>query len=218
MPTGSTETVALTLSVSEVASSTSAAIAAGATLFGFVLATARDLLGEHLERKRRRRAALRGFQREMASNRAACSSNLMMLNVEKDQLENRQSLGHVNPLDRLETGAWRITYPDLPSRLISNEDLLSRLQVLVRVVHQINSGIESRERFQIQHVARQDNFYIDGMLRYAHILRYPQEDLISRIDEAHCELSALLKKHRWLDNFRFQINRPPPKDGRSRLN
>jgi hypothetical protein len=136
----------------------SAAVAVGAAFFGFCLATARDLLRERRERQHRQRAALRNLCREMSNNRGTCSSNLTMLAVEKGSLEARESMGNVNPLDRLEEGAWSLAYLDFPSRLIEDEDLLRRLEVLVGLTHRVNTTIQSRETFQIQHLSNNADF------------------------------------------------------------
>lgn len=108
---------------------TSALIASGAALFGFCLATIRDWFRERRDRQRRQLGALKNLQREVNNNRRACSSNLTMLAVEKEELEARASKGHMTPLDRLEEGAWSLAFLDLPSDLLTDEDLMSRLDV-----------------------------------------------------------------------------------------
>jgi hypothetical protein len=188
---------------------TSALIAVGAALFAFCLATARDLWRERRERRRRQRAALRNFCREMSNNRRACSSNLMMLAVEKNDLEERRNKGHMTPLDRLETGAWSLAFLDLPSTLLKDEDLLGRVETMVGIAKRVNATIESRETFQIQHLSGGENFYFQTMTRYVEQLRYPHEDLLQRIDEASSELLAIVEPESWWSDLRPQINSPP---------
>lgn len=170
---------------------------------GFGLAVAWDIFKARRDRGRRQRSALKNLCREMAGNRKVCSSNLTMLGVEERDIAKHESKGHLNPLERLETGAWSLAYLDLPSALVSDDDLVNRLEVLVSITRRIDSTIESREHFRIQHVAGANTFYLTVMAGYANILRYPQEDLIARIDEAQQELwpqiapgSGLLKA--WL--------------------
>lgn len=187
---------------------TSALIAVGAALFAFGLATARDLWRERRERRRRQRAALRNFYREMSSNRRACATNLMMLAIEKKDLEERKSKGHMTPLDRLETSAWSLAFLDLPSTLIRDEDLLGRLETMVGIAKRANRTIESRETFQILHLTGGDDFYFQTMTRYAGQLQYPHEDLMRRIDEAGSELQPIVEPESWWTDLRPQINRP----------
>jgi hypothetical protein len=173
---------------------------------GFGLAVAWDIFKARRDRGRRQHSALRNLCREMAGNRRVCSSNLTMLGVEERDRAKRESKGHLNPLERLETGAWSLAYLDLPSALVSDEDLVNRLEVLVSIARRIDNTIESREHFRIQHVVGADTFYLNVMAGYANILRHPQEDLIVRIDEAQRELlpqiapgSGLLKS--WLQKI-----------------
>lgn len=155
---------------------------------GFLLAVSWDVFKARRDRGQRQRSALKNLCREMAGNRKVCSSNLTMLAVEERDIAKRESMGHLNPLERLETGAWSLAYLDLPSALVSDDDLVNRLEVLVSIARRIDNTIESREHFRIQHIAGAGPFYLNVMAGYANVLRYPQEDLIARIDEAQREL------------------------------
>jgi hypothetical protein len=186
-----------------------ALVAAAAALFGFALATARDLLRERRDRHRRQQAAMRNFCREMAGNQKICGSNLMLLKTEKGPIEEGKSKGLVTPLERLENGAWPLARLDLPSALLADADLLGRLEVLLAITNRVNSALDMRERFHIQHLTSDVALLLDGLARYANILIYPQEDLIFRIEEAQRELAALLNPPTWLDDLRPQINWPP---------
>lgn len=157
-------------------------------LFSFALAVLWDVLKSKRDRQQRQRAALQNFYRELASNRKICGSNLMLLKTEQGPLGEGKSKGLVNPLDRLEEGAWPIARLDLPIKLLRDTDLLSRIEVYTGIVHRVNSGLEARERFQIQHLASDVSLLVDGLARYAGIVIYPQEDLITRIAELQREL------------------------------
>lgn len=116
----------------------------------------------------------------------------MLLKTEQGPLEEGKSKGLVNPLDRLEEGAWPLARLDLPIALLRDTDLLSRIEVHVGTVHRVNSGLEARERFQIQHLASDASLLVDGLARNAGIVIYPQEDLIVRIAEIQRELAPFV--------------------------
>jgi hypothetical protein len=164
-------------------------IAIGATLLGFALATARDLFRDRRDRNRRQRAALHNLSRELESNHRSCSSNLMLLKTESKELAKGQSKGYVNPLERLEVGAWPLVRLDMPLSLLADADLLGRIETLLAITRRVNAAIASREQFHIQHLAGDPQFLVDGLAKYAGVLVYPQEDLILRIDEVQRDLT-----------------------------
>jgi hypothetical protein len=164
----------------------------GIALISFGFAVSWDLIKGRRTRKARERALLANFSREMASNRRAVTSNLMRLKTEQKQVANKETLGDTNPLARLEGGAWQLLRIDLPGALVDDGEFLRRLEIIVAKVVEINSTMDNRERFQIQHLAGNPDFVADGLTRYHNILVYPLEDLMHRIDEAQEDLAPLL--------------------------
>jgi hypothetical protein len=168
-------------------------LAGGATaLIAFGFAVAWDLIKAHRTRKARESALLANFSREMASNRRAITADLMRLRIEQKQIADKETLGDTNPLARLEAGAWQLLRIELPGALVDDGELLGRLEIIVAKVTEINATMDNRERFQIQHLAGNPGFVADGLTRYNHILDYPLEDLMHRIDEAQADLASLL--------------------------
>jgi hypothetical protein len=114
------------------------------------------------------------------------------LKTKQKQIANKETLGDTNPLARLEGGAWQLLRIDLPGALVDDGEFLRRLEIIVAKVVEINSTMDNRERFQIQHLAGNADFVADGLTRYHNILVYPLEDLMHRIDEAQEDLAPLL--------------------------
>ncbi len=173
---------------------TSGAIAAGAALLGVIVGAGMDLMRGRIERRRRQRATLRNFRRELDANRRSCSSNLMLLKTEDNDLKESRNLGHTNALERMLEGAWALAFLDLPGRLVSNTDLLHEIETLLASCRRINANLDARESFHLQHLLANRHFLVDGLSRFAGILIYPQEDLILRIDLVSAPLDDLLRQ------------------------
>lgn len=168
-------------------------LAGGATaLIAFGFAVAWDLIKAHRAREARERALLANFSRELGANRQAITSDLVRLKTEQKQLADQETLGYVNPLSRLEAGAWQLLRIELPSALVDDGELLRRLEIVVAKVTEVNSTMDNRERFQIQHLAGDPDFLAPRLASYDNILVYPLEDLMRRIDEAQEDLAPLL--------------------------
>lgn len=170
----------------------SAAIAAGAALVGVLVGAGIDLMRGRRERRRRQRAALRNFRRELAANKRSCSSNLMLLKTEAKDLKDDHNRGRVNSLERIQTEAWTLAFLDLPTQVLSDADLLGEIETLQAICRRINADLDARERFRLQHLLADRRFLADGLSRFAAILIYPQEDLISRVDLVGEELDEFL--------------------------
>ncbi|HJZ36876.1 MAG TPA: hypothetical protein VJ204_11465 [Solirubrobacterales bacterium] len=168
-------------------------LAGGATaLIAFCFAVAWDLIKAHRAREARERALLANLSRELGANRDAITSDLVRLKTEQKQLADEETLGYVNPLSRLEAGAWQLLRIELPSALVDDGELLRRLEIIVAKVAEVNNTMDNRERFQIQHLAGDASFLAPRLASYDNILVYPLEDLMRRIDEAREDLAPLL--------------------------
>lgn len=156
-------------------------------LLAFGLAVLWDLIKFRRDRGARRKAALAGYREEMAANRDAAGNNLTLIAVEDQDLAEGTAKALVNPLSSLETGAWTIARLDLPKELLEDYDLLRRLQIVHRNTSDINSLIESRENFRVEHLG-EDELLVEGLRKYGSVLSHLLRDLQTRIDEAMHEL------------------------------
>lgn len=163
---------------------TGAAIA----LLAFGMATAREVFVRRRDSSRRQKLGLRTFEREMTANREASGNNLTLIAVEKQDLESGSAKALLNPLSRLESGAWPVARVDLPTALLEDEDLVTRLQIINRNTDDINSLIASRETFRLQHLGK-DELLVEGLIKYGDVLTHLLRDLQQRIDEAEREIA-----------------------------
>jgi len=123
----------------------------------------------------------------MSANREACGNNLTLIAVERRDLETGSAKALLNPLSRLESGAWLVARVELPTQILEDADLLRRLQIISRNTDDINSLIQSRESFRLEHL-RDDALVVDGLKKYGDVLTHMLRDLQERIDEAAREL------------------------------
>jgi len=160
-------------------------------ILAFGMATAREVFVRRRDSSRRQKLGLGAFEREMTANREASGNNLTLIAVEKRDLESGAAKALLNPLSRLESGAWPLARVDLPTALLEDEDLVSRLQIIDRNTNDINSLIASRETFRLQHLG-QDDLLVDGLIKYASVLTHLLRDLQQRIDEAEREIAPYI--------------------------
>lgn len=179
-----------------------ASILAGGAVaaLSFSFAVLWDLAKFRRDRDARRRAALTAFVEEMRANSEAAGNNLNLIGFEEHDRSDGNTKALVNPLSSLETGAWLLARLDLPDGLVRDVDLVRRLQVISRNTSDINSLIQSREVFRIQHLDR-DALLVTGLQGYGHILMHMMRDLRERHSEALGELAAHLqpraRRRRW---------------------
>lgn len=156
-------------------------------LLAFALAVLWDLLKFRRDRGARQKSALAGYKEEMTANREAAGNSLTLIAVEDRDLAGRSAKALLNPLSSLETGAWTVARLDLPNELLEDHDLVRRLQIIHRNTTDINSLIQSRENFRIEHLG-DDELLVEGLRKYGSVLSHLLRDLQARINEAMREL------------------------------
>jgi hypothetical protein len=179
-----------------------AVTAAGIALATFVVASARDEYKNRRDRRGRQRAVLLGYKEEMLANYSAAENTLNLLGYERWSRQQKEMKALINPASRLENGAWPIARVELPSRLLRDQDLMQRLRQINRHTLEINSLIESRENFRIQHLGSEDALFDQGVEGYTAIIIEMLRDLKRRTEEASEDLSPYLEGRR-----RFPLRR-----------
>lgn len=174
------------------------AVVAGitASLVAFALATWRDAVKTKRETRARRKRALVGFVREMEANSQAAHNDLTLLASEQRDRDNGQIKAYVNSLSSFEAGAWALARQDLDPRLQADYDLVRRLQIIDRTTADLNSLIQSRENFRLQHLSN-DVLLAEGLDGYANVLLVLMQDLRKRHREAIEHLVPYTRSRPW---------------------
>lgn len=122
-------------------------IAGGAiALVSFALATAYGEYGRARDRRQRDRAVLTAISEEVSANLQSAENTLSLVQDELKLLDDgRRSL---NPLDPLETGFWELVKLDPPQGLLRDTAALADVRKVARLTSQINTMLDSRERFR----------------------------------------------------------------------
>jgi hypothetical protein len=163
-------------------------------LLSFGLAVLWDSYKHRRDQRGRQQAGLVGFNEEMLGNHRAAENTLNLLGHERHSRQKQEIKALINPLSQLEHGAWPIARVDLPSELLADYDLMQRLRQVNRNTIEINSLIESRENFRIQHLGGDDPLFEQGFDGYTGVLMVMLRDLKSRIEEATRELRPYLRE------------------------
>lgn len=162
-------------------------------LFSFGLAMLHDKRKSKAGREQRQRASLRSFAKEIEANLRHCRTLRNSLAMEAKQLEEGDA-AFLNPITQIENGAWSIARVELPDGVLSNSDLLRRLEIIDSKEREVNQMILSRESFRIQHVSRNPEFLAANLLGFRGIIDYPLQDLSSRIEEVLPQLMPYVEE------------------------
>ena len=117
-----------------------------ATLIGFVLTMIWDVWKTSRTEKKRDKAILKALQHECEENATVALQNGALFDQELQVLAEGKFL--IVAMVPFKSGLWEVLRPSIPTKLLSNAELLSVLRDISLLVAHLNEGFRSRQTYK----------------------------------------------------------------------
>ena len=117
-----------------------------ATLIGFALTMVWDVWKNWRTDKKRDRAILRALLHECEENTSIGQQNWDLLSQELNALSEGKHL--IVAMIPFKSGLWEVLRPSIPTKLLTDSDLLSLLRDISMLVAHLNEGFRSRQTYK----------------------------------------------------------------------